>query len=93
LTGAVIGDRFGQGGEVLFDRICRDNGIIHRLTAPRHPTTTGKVERWHQTVQTEFLGDAGPFCTLEEARAAVDEWRGGVQPPAAASVPGHGMSC
>jgi Integrase core domain len=71
----VIGDRFGQGGEVLFDRICRDNGIIHRLTAPRHPTTTGKVERWHQTVQTEFLGDAGPFCTLEEARAAVDEWR------------------
>jgi transposase len=24
--------RFGRGGEVLFDRICRDNGIVHRLT-------------------------------------------------------------
>ena len=23
--------RFGNGGEVLFDRICRDNGITHRL--------------------------------------------------------------
>ena len=21
--------RFGRGGEVLFDRICRDNGIVH----------------------------------------------------------------
>lgn len=24
--------RFGRGGEVLFDRIWRDNGIVHRLT-------------------------------------------------------------
>ncbi len=32
-------------GEVLFDRICRENGIRHLLTAPRSPTTTGKVER------------------------------------------------
>jgi transposase InsO family protein len=29
--------RFGNGGEVLFDRICRDNGITHRLTQPRSP--------------------------------------------------------
>jgi transposase InsO family protein len=34
--------RFGKGGEVLFDRICRDNGITHRLTEPASPTTTGK---------------------------------------------------
>jgi hypothetical protein len=26
----------------LFDRICRDNGITHRLTQPRSPTTTGR---------------------------------------------------
>jgi transposase-like protein len=25
--------RFGRGGEVLFDKICRRNGIAHRLTA------------------------------------------------------------
>ena len=35
--------RFGRGGEVLFDKICRHNGITHRLTEPASPTTTGKV--------------------------------------------------
>jgi transposase InsO family protein len=35
--------RFGNGGEVLFDKICRLNAIAHRLTAPASPTTTGKV--------------------------------------------------
>ena len=30
------------GGEVMFDRICRENGITHRLTKPRSPTTTGR---------------------------------------------------
>ena len=32
-------------GEVLFERICRENGIVARNTKPRSPTTTGKVER------------------------------------------------
>jgi transposase InsO family protein len=35
--------------EVLFERICRENGITTRLTMPRSPTTTGKIERWHKT--------------------------------------------
>jgi transposase InsO family protein len=30
---------------VLFERICRENGITPRLTKPRSPTTTGKIER------------------------------------------------
>lgn len=30
-----------KAGEVLFDRICRDNTIGHRPTQPRPPTTTG----------------------------------------------------
>jgi hypothetical protein len=60
---------------VLFDRICRENGIAHRLTKPRSPTTTGKVERWHQSIQNELLADAGPFDTIADAQAAVDAWR------------------
>lgn len=66
--------RFGTGGETLFDRICRENGITHRLTKPRSPTTTGKVERFHQTLQQELLDDAVPFVSLAEAQSAVDRF-------------------
>jgi hypothetical protein len=60
---------------VLFERICRHNGITQRLTKPRSPTTTGKVERWHQSIQGELLDPHGPFDSLEAAQAAVDAWR------------------
>jgi transposase InsO family protein len=42
--------RFGPNPtEVLFDRILRENGISHRHTGVRSPTTTGKIERFHQS--------------------------------------------
>ncbi|HEX6235769.1 MAG TPA: IS481 family transposase [Acidimicrobiales bacterium] len=66
--------RFGRGGEVLFDRICRDNGIVHRLTQPASPTTTGKVERFHQTLRRDLLDDHGPFASVEDVQAALDGW-------------------
>jgi transposase InsO family protein len=66
--------RFGRGGEVLFDRICRDNGITHRLTQPATPTTTGKVERFHQTLRRDFLEDHSPFTSLDEVQADLDAW-------------------
>lgn len=31
--------------EVLFERVCRENGITARLVKPYSPTTTGKIER------------------------------------------------
>ena len=76
-NGKQFTGRFGKPrpAEVLFERICRRNGIRQLLTRPYSPTTTGKVERWHQTLQDEFLDDAGPFASIEEAQAAVDEWR------------------
>src|SRR5215470_3527098 len=73
-NGKQFTDRFGKGGEVLFDRICRDNGIIHRLTQPRSPTTTGKIERFHGSLRRELLNDAVPFADLAAAQAAVDAW-------------------
>jgi transposase InsO family protein len=84
IPGEVLSDngkqftgRFGKPrpAEVLFERICRRNGIRQLLTKPYSPTTTGKVERWHQTLQLEFLNEAGPFASIEEAQAAVDAWR------------------
>ncbi len=74
-NGKQFTDRFGKGGEVLFDRICRTNGIIHRLTQPASPTTTGKVERFHQTLEREMVDDAGVFADIEAAQAAVDGFR------------------
>lgn len=60
--------------EVLFERILRENGIAQRLTKPRSPTTTGKIERFHRTLREELLADQSPFPTLEAAQAAVDRW-------------------
>ena len=73
-NGKVFTGRFGlTRGEVLFDRICRENGIRHLLTAPHSPTTTGKVERFHKTMKREFL--AGKvFESIEAAQAALDGW-------------------
>ena len=59
--------------EVLFDRICRENGIEHLLTQPRSPTTTGKIERFHRTLRTEF-DTRQVFRTLKAAQQALDEW-------------------
>ena len=73
-NGRVFTARFGLGvGEVLFDRLCREHGVRHLLTAPRSPTTTGKVERFHKTLRAEFLAGRG-FASLEEAQAALDAW-------------------
>ena len=73
-NGKVFTARFGSGpGPVLFDRICVNNGIKHILTAPRSPTTTGKVERWHRTLREKFLAGR-VFSSIEEAQAALDTW-------------------
>jgi transposase InsO family protein len=73
-NGKQFTDRFGKGGEVLFDRICRDNAITHRLTQPSSPTTTGKVERFHGSFRREFLNHAEPFDSVLAAQAAIDTW-------------------
>jgi Transposase and inactivated derivatives len=58
-------------GEVLFERICRENGITARNTKPRSPTTTGKVERFHQSLEGECL-DGRVFPSIADAQAAID---------------------
>ncbi len=60
---------------MLFDKICRENGVDHLLTAPRSPTTTGKIERFHRTLRAEF-DTAQVFTSLTTAQQALDEWVG-----------------
>jgi transposase InsO family protein len=61
--------------EVMFERICRENGIVARNTKPRTPTTTGKVERFHQTLQRELLDQIEVWPDLQTAQAAIDAFR------------------
>lgn len=73
-NGKVFTGRFAQPPvEVLFDRICRENGVDHILTQPRTPTTTGKIERFHRTLRIEF-NTRQVFKTLKTAQEALDEW-------------------
>lgn len=73
-NGKVFTGRFGaKDTEVLFDRICRENGIDHLLTAPRRPTTTGKIERFHRTMRQEFL-TGRVFGDLATAQDELDAW-------------------
>jgi hypothetical protein len=37
--------------EHIFDRVCADNGIEHRLTKLKHPWTNGQVERMNRTIK------------------------------------------
>jgi len=75
-NGKVFTNRFGlTPSEVLFDKVCRENGITHRLTAPASPTTTGKIERFHRTLRQEFL--AGQiFPSLLIAQKDLNTWVG-----------------
>jgi transposase InsO family protein len=73
-NGKVFTGRFAHPPvEVLFDRICRENGVDHLLTAPRSPTTTGKIERFHKTLRVEF-DTRQVFRNLKTAQEALDEW-------------------
>jgi transposase InsO family protein len=72
-TGRLLKPRFRT--EVLFERICRENDIVQRFTKVASPTTTGKIERIHQTMR-EFLEDQpAPFASIEAAQRAFDAWR------------------
>jgi transposase InsO family protein len=73
-NGKVFTGRFfAPPVEVLFDRICRENGVEHLLTKPRSPTTTGKIERFHRTLRAEF-DTTRVFDSLRLAQQALDEW-------------------
>jgi hypothetical protein len=74
-NGKVFTGRFNHPPvEVLFDAICRENGIEHLLTQPRSPTTTGKIERFHRSMRAEFLSNRPTFANLKAAQQALDEW-------------------
>jgi transposase InsO family protein len=74
-NGKQFTDRFGKGGEVMFDRICRKNGIRHRLTEPASPNQNGKVERFQGTLRPDFFDVTGPFpASRQRSRRSTPGW-------------------
>jgi transposase InsO family protein len=71
--------------EVLFDPICREDGIEHLVTQARSPTTTGKIEEFHRAPRTEFRADGGLVVLHRRcvsARADPRPGRGSIEWPA-----------
>jgi transposase InsO family protein len=54
----------------IFDRICDENGIEHRLTKPYHPWTNGQAERMNRTVKDATI-KAFHYPDLEALRAHI----------------------
>jgi transposase InsO family protein len=57
-------------GGHIFDRVCREHGIAHRLTKPYHPWTNGQAERMNRTVKDATV-KAFHYPDLEALRAHV----------------------
>ena len=76
-NGKQFTGRFGRPrpAEVLFERICRENGITQRLTKPRSPTTTGRSSGCTRRCSWSCSTSTRRSPSIEDAQAAVDAWR------------------
>ncbi len=63
-----------HGTEVAFEVSLKDLGIELINSAPYHPQTLGKLERFHRTIK-EWLTDEGPAETLEHLQELLDGFR------------------
>src|SRR3984885_34758 len=81
-NGTVFTGRFikPRPAEVLFERICRENGITQRLTRPASPTTTGKTERLHQSLSMAFPASRFTRATVSPLELRVPARQGLAQP-------------
>lgn len=60
-------------GETRFQRVLKQQGIAHVRSAPQHPMTLGKIERFWQTIWREFLSEA-QFASFADACQRIDHW-------------------
>ena len=60
-------------GVTPFQKALKKDHIHHIRSAPHHPMTLGKIERFWQTLKDEFLVNAR-FETFEEARERLAWW-------------------
>ena len=63
-----------HGVEVMFEKSLADLGVEMVNSAPYHPQTLGKLERFHRTLK-EWLQDEGPVFDLDHLQELLDGFR------------------
>ncbi|GAA1138819.1 IS481 family transposase [Nocardioides aquiterrae] len=73
-NGMVYTTRFsgGRGGRNGLESELRRLDIVQKNTRPNHPTTTGKVERFQQTLKKWLTAQPAQPATLTELQALID---------------------
>jgi transposase InsO family protein len=62
-------------GKTRFQKNLKQQGIGHVRSAPHHPMTLGKIERFWQSIWREFLEEA-VFASFADACQRLDHWVG-----------------
>jgi transposase InsO family protein len=60
-------------GQTRFQKVLRQQGVQHVRSAPHHPMTLGKIERFWQTIWREFLEEA-VFASFADACRRLEHW-------------------
>jgi transposase InsO family protein len=60
-------------GETRFQKVLRQQGVQHVRSAPQHPMTLGKIERFWQTIWREYLEEA-VFASFADACRRLEHW-------------------
>jgi transposase InsO family protein len=60
-------------GRTRFQKVLKQQGIGHVRSAPHHPMTLGKIERFWKTMWQEFLSEA-VFASFADACQRMDHW-------------------
>jgi transposase InsO family protein len=72
-NGRVYTARHG-GGRNEFEYVLAALNIVQKNSAPNHPQTQGKIERFHQTLK-RWLGARPRALTISELQAQLDQFR------------------
>jgi len=60
-------------GQTRFQKVLRQQGVQHVRSAPQHPMTLGKIERFWQTIWREFLEES-VFASFADACSRLEHW-------------------
>jgi transposase InsO family protein len=63
----------GKGGRNGFEQELRRQGVVQINSTPNHPTTCGKVERFHQTLKKHLIAQPRA-ATLTELQSQIDDF-------------------